>query len=1100
MPKQENIELPLLKVLKDAGGSLSIPDAIAKTKELYPELTDEEKASMLTSGENRLNNRIAWCRQRLVEKGEIDSSTRGIWKITEEGKKRVELEWPSWKAEYVEIKTHIRTQRSSESMKRQENVTTPIELIDSTIEEMTEDVKAPEKEFMNKAGVKFNDTSSVNLAERHIRVFLAPRSNETSYEGFQSTIKNGISYMQIEPYLSQPLKEILAKQKKIYAWGCVDSLKGRWDKMREGDYVLFYVKGTFRYYGRTLCKQYSDQLSDVLWPRKTENAWGCIFFLDDIEPISIPMETLNKIAGYKENFVPQGFQELKEDAVGEILKEYGSMENFFAKEESKSSDIIEENIEPVKPADINIILKESTNWKIEINKETHRINTGSPETIQDIVKFAAEGKWVLPEFQRNYVWDEEQIKELLESILRDYFIGNFLVWEVKQEKNKLEFETKCINGANPQSDQISGIILDGQQRITSLYKAIKAPEVNLEDKMNSYFYIDFNAWMKDVTNDSIVAITYRKYSDEETYESFYFPFYRIDNYRIWTNGLRKYLRNKKEIDEEKIDDIIDFISAKLDHFWKNYNVPIIRLPENIGLESMSIIFERINTKGEELNVFDLLVARLFRYNVKLRKLWDETKEIEIKRYYGIYKEKIPVLMVQGMSLYYNPTHSAKRNEILNIFESVYKNRPIGSFESDWKDFAEYLKEAIKRIENPRNGYGVRGEKNLPSTSTLPVLAALLKKIKELGGNADLYSKLDMWYWSAILTNAYSGAADTVMAQDVKDVIEWFKNDENIPRTVVQAQRKWESGKGLEYLKELISSSNSTYKGILSLIGLKGAKDFRTGQTFESSAVNNFDHIFPKSKFKEHQYVNSILNITWLTGGTNKNIKKAKLPSEFIEEFRAKFNSEEEFKKVLDSHFINEEAYQAMKHDNLGMFIEKRGEVILKEIINRIGGEYEEKVYTQIRPETPFNNKLAIKRIIKQAEEYIEWIDKYFSVSGLEMINEYVNRDNVKKIAILTSYNAANNKFRDKVKDLKEQFSKEGILLEVRVITDKKISDSIHDRYLITKGHTYNIPSPDVVERGQFSDIKEVNSSPPFSDWWSSSLDIIDDWNRIHAIS
>jgi len=142
MPKEENIELPILKVLKDAGGSLSIRDAIAKTKELYPELTDEEKASMLTSGENRLNNRIAWCRQRLVEEGEIDSSTRGIWKITEEGKKRVELGWPSWKSEYVEIKPHIRTQRSSESTKKQENVTTPIELIDSTIEEITEDVKA----------------------------------------------------------------------------------------------------------------------------------------------------------------------------------------------------------------------------------------------------------------------------------------------------------------------------------------------------------------------------------------------------------------------------------------------------------------------------------------------------------------------------------------------------------------------------------------------------------------------------------------------------------------------------------------------------------------------------------------------------------------------------------------------------------------------------------------------------------------------------------------------------------------------------------------------------------------------------------------------
>jgi hypothetical protein len=943
--------------------------------------------------------------------------------------------------------------------------------------------------------------SNVTVTQPSIRVFLAPASNETSFRNFLSTIRNGVDYKRIEPYLDQPLKAILSKQKKICAWGCVDNLKGSWDKMHEGDYILFYVKGVFKFYGKTLCKQYSDQLSDALWPRKSKNAWGCVFFLDDIREISIPLENLSKIAGYKDNFVPQKFQELKKEAVEKILREYGSMENFFDKE-NKDFDTVVEKIEP---ADINTILKNSEKWKSEINKETHEINTGLPEAIRDIVKHVAEGEWVLPAFQRKYVWKEEQIRELLESILLDYFIGNFLIWEVKRNKNDLELGTDYMEGTNPKSYRVTGIILDGQQRITSLYKATTNPETGgfEYNKTPSYFYVDFNAWMEGTQKDSIVEIEHKKYSDEETYESLYFPFYQIDNYRTWTDGLRKYLRNKRGIDDDKIDDIIDFISTKLDHFWKNYKVPIIRLPENIDLKSMSIIFERINTKGLELNVFDLLVARLFRYDVELRKLWDEIKEENygIEKYYKIYKEKIQISMIQGMSLYYNPTHSAKRKDILNIFESVYKSQPKGSFETDWEDSAEYLNEAIKRIENSRNGYGVRGEKNLPSTSTLPVLAALLKKIKELGENADLYSKLDMWYWSAILTNAYSGSADTVMAQDVKDVIEWFNNDKNIPRTVVQARRFWESiGQDPKYLKEIQARSNSVYKGILCLIGLKGARDFITGQSFEISKANNIDHIFPKSKFREDQYVNSILNITWLTGATNKNIKKAKLPSEFIEEFRAKFNSEEEFKKVLDSHFINEEAYQAMKHDNLGMFIEKRGEVILKEIINRIGGEYEEKVYTQIRPETPFNNKLAMKRIIKQAEEYIEWIDKYFSVSGLEMINEYVNRDNVKKIAILTSYNAANNKFRDKVKDLKEQFSKEGILLEVRVITDKKISDSIHDRYLITKGHTYNIPSPDVVERGQFSDIKEVNSSPPFSDWWSSSLDIIDDWNRIHAIS
>jgi len=141
MPKEDNIELPLLKVLKDAGGSLSIRDAIAKTKEFYPELTDEEKASIVSTGENRLNNRIAWCRQKLVDKGEIDSSTYGIWKITEKGKRRVELEWNTWKAEYIEIKEHKKRLGSLENDKQDEKFVPPIEVIGDAIGRIRESVK-----------------------------------------------------------------------------------------------------------------------------------------------------------------------------------------------------------------------------------------------------------------------------------------------------------------------------------------------------------------------------------------------------------------------------------------------------------------------------------------------------------------------------------------------------------------------------------------------------------------------------------------------------------------------------------------------------------------------------------------------------------------------------------------------------------------------------------------------------------------------------------------------------------------------------------------------------------------------------------------------
>jgi hypothetical protein len=67
---------------------------------------------------------------------------------------------------------------------------------------------------------------------------------------------------------------------------------------------------------------------------------------------------------------------------------------------------------------------------------------------------------------------------------------------------------------------------------------------------------------------------------------------------------------------------------------------------------------------------------------------------------------------------------------------------------------------------------------------------------------------------------------------------------------------------------------------------------------------------------------------------------------------------------------------------------------------------------------------------------------------------------------------------------------------MRVIVDPKLKSSIHDRWVISKNKSFNIPSPDVVARGQYSEVKKTENIPPFDDWWNRSLDIIDDWNGI----
>lgn len=164
------------------------------------------------------------------------------------------------------------------------------------------------------------------------RLFLAPRSNETSHNSLISTIKNGIPYERVHPYLSVDTRKILSAFSLVFAWGNQESLKSRWEKMKEDDFVLFYAEGCFVYSGRVLCKQFSAELSDCLWPRspRFENRpWACVFFLHEFRSVNIPLNVINELGGYKFKAI-QGFQVVNDGCHHEIVTKYGSLDSFIS--------------------------------------------------------------------------------------------------------------------------------------------------------------------------------------------------------------------------------------------------------------------------------------------------------------------------------------------------------------------------------------------------------------------------------------------------------------------------------------------------------------------------------------------------------------------------------------------------------------------------------------------------------------------------------------------------------------------------------------------------------------------------------------------------
>jgi hypothetical protein len=143
----------------------------------------------------------------------------------------------------------------------------------------------------------------------------------------------------------------------------------------------------------------------------------------------------------------------------------------------------------------------------------------------------------------------------------------------------------------------------------------------------------------------------------------------------------------------------------------------------------------------------------------------------------------------------------------------------------------------------------------------------------------------------------------------------------------------------------------------------------------------------------------------------------------------------------------------------------------------------------LSPKTPFSNKKAIRDIITFCQDYIYWVDKYFSRAGLDLLAESLDNKKVKDIRILMLPEKVNEKFLSLYSDFKKEFKNYGIKCKLRLITDKKLKADIHDRWIISKNLCYNMPSTDTVARGQFSEVKRTKNFPPFNLWWRKSKDV-----------
>ncbi|MCX7926983.1 MAG: DUF262 domain-containing protein, partial [Candidatus Omnitrophica bacterium] len=453
------------------------------------------------------------------------------------------------------------------------------------------------------------------------------------------------------------------------------------------------------------------------------------------------------------------------------------------------------------------------------------------------------------------------------------------------------------------------ILLDGQQRSTALFYALYEPKIPLKNRKSPYlFYLDLDKALKKQWDSAVIAVS--EYDKRKLREiknnNKIIPFSLLRD----TGELYKQLSEqlyKKSINNEEFGKITELANNFL-----NYEIHMVSLPRNIDLEKIVETFERINRTGEPLSIFDLLTAKLYRNDIKLRELLEDAKEN-----YEFLKFVPPGFILKVIALIRGEEPKRK-----NILELEAEN-----FEEDWEKACEMLEKAYKRIVDIKNGYGVLDFKKwMPYTTMIVPLAAMIDFIKTKDIETPLnYSKIDLWYWTSVFTNRYDQAVDTTSANDFKVIKDWINDDSKVPEFI----QKFDPN-----LVELNvnKQSSAIYRGVMNLITLKGALDFETGQPpqFNRERVQD-DHIFPKSQFKNHALVDSIINRTLITTNAEKSDKK---PSFYFKERYDKLGRKE-LNNILKSHIIPADALDDLLTDNIDAFLQKRKSAIIESIRKRL---------------------------------------------------------------------------------------------------------------------------------------------------------------------
>jgi hypothetical protein len=559
--------------------------------------------------------------------------------------------------------------------------------------------------------------------------------------------------------------------------------------------------------------------------------------------------------------------------------------------------------------------------------------TTDKKRLIEIMQGAQKGTVALPQFQRNFVWPLDKIQDLLTSLLKGYYVGSFLVLDVDKESQP--FAIRPIVGVEMKPDAMkpTWLLLDGQQRLTSLHYALTSPDEPTGNTKHPYrFFIKLDAIG---TEDEDLVFCERKDRCQrwdaraQQYTDRILPLTAVPHWSGWKDGYQDWL-----VDSKQSDAIDTFRHEQRDKWTQAVErnllerlIPYVELPrvndtDQDGIAEVCTVFEKINSTGEPLSVYDLLTARLYKYNVDLHALWEAALEGRplLSEFTEGSSEKYGVLMLRTVAL-------LRRREVKS---KTLVNLDPADFDVDWERAANAFEAALQRLRSTsKTGFGVFDSKWQPYTTLLPVLATALDSLKQNRADARAYADVQAWYWGSVFTERYAGSVETKTYRDAMDLINRIADPTAEPACFKQFRDEVLESPSFSFAD--VWRNSSKFRGIMNLVAIEGARDFLNNDAIEFHELEAH-HIFPRAHLRDEegaqggQRVNTILNQTLIASPTNRRISRAR-PSEYLQSVLP----DDARESILRSHFITDTAQEAMAADNYDGFLAARNDALVNRI-------------------------------------------------------------------------------------------------------------------------------------------------------------------------